>query len=322
MDNLTHTLTGVLLARAGLSRLTPRAVWIAAIGANIPDIDVVSLAAGTVPYFIYHRWATHAILFAPLMAVLPVLLVAAISRAKLPWFKAWLVSLIAVTSHLLLDFTNPYGIRLWLPFSDEWPALDSTHVVDIWIWAFLILAVLWPMLSGLVGSEIGAKRTSGRGPAIAALIGIALYDSGRYMLHDRAVKILESRVYDGAAPRRAVAFPHFANPLQWDGWVETEKSWQAVPVNLTEEFDPEPQTVSWKADEHPAMAVARRLPIFQVMMKFARTPYWRVSPAADHPDANRVELIDLRFGRDGRSGFTATALVQHNGQVLESGLHF
>ena len=87
MDNLTHTLTGVLLARAGLSRLTPRAVWIAAIAANIPDIDVVSLLAGTVPYFMYHRWATHAILSAPLMAVLPVLLVAAIFRASCPGLK-------------------------------------------------------------------------------------------------------------------------------------------------------------------------------------------------------------------------------------------
>ena len=320
MDNLTHTLTGVLLARAGLSRLTPRAAWIAALGANIPDIDVVSLAAGPSAYFMYHRWATHAIVFAPLMALLPVIAVAAATRTKLPWFKAWLVALVAVASHLLLDFTNPYGIRLWLPFSDEWPALDSTHVIDIWIWAMLLVAVLWPMLSGLVGSEIGAKRSRpGRGAAIAALLGITLYDAARFVLHDRALRTLESRVYDGTAPRRTVAFPHFANPLQWDGWVETERSWQAVQVNLAQEFDPQPRSVSYKREEHPAMAAARRLPIFQVHMKFSRTPYWRVTPAPNNPDAYRVELVDLRFGRDGRSGFTATAVVDKNGQVLESG---
>ena len=41
MDNLTHTLTGVLLARAGLNRLTPRAMLIVIIAANVPDFDVV-----------------------------------------------------------------------------------------------------------------------------------------------------------------------------------------------------------------------------------------------------------------------------------------
>lgn len=322
MDNLTHTLTGVLLARAGLSRLTPRAAWIAALAANIPDIDVISIAAGTGPYFLYHRWATHAIAFAPLMAVVPVLAVAAISRSRLPWVKAWLVSLIAVASHLLLDSTNPYGIRLWLPFSDGWPALEITHVIDVWIWAFLLMAFLWPLLSGLVGSEIGAKKAPPRGPAIAALLAVALYDCGRYILHDRAVQTLESRVYDGAAPRRTVAFPHFANPLLWDGWVETNKSWQAMSVNLAQEFDPQPKSISWKPEAHPAIAAATPLPLFQVLMKFARTPYWRVFPSPDHPDADRVELVDLRFGRTGRNGFTATAVIDKNGRVLESGFHF
>ena len=65
----------------------------------MPDIDVVSLAGGASTYFMYHRWATHAVLFVPLVAWLPVLMVAAVSRTKLPWFKAYLVSLVAVASH-------------------------------------------------------------------------------------------------------------------------------------------------------------------------------------------------------------------------------
>ena len=183
-------------------------------------------------------------------------------------------------------------------------------------------ACLWPMLSGLVGSEIGSKGKPGQGAAIAALMAIALYNSGRFVLHERAVQTLESRVYDGTAPRRAVAFPHFANPLQWDGWVETEKSWQAIPVNLAQEFDPKPSSVSWKIEEHRAVLAARRLPIFQVLLKFARTPLWRVTPAPNRPDSDLVELIDLRFGRDGHSGFTATAVVDKDDRVVESGFHF
>ena len=30
--------------------------------------------------------------------------------------------------------------------------------MDVWIWAILLMGLLWPMLSGLVGSEIGAKK--------------------------------------------------------------------------------------------------------------------------------------------------------------------
>jgi hypothetical protein len=194
-------------------------------------------------------------------------------------------------------------------------------VIDIWIWALLLSGVVWPMLSGLVGSEIGAKGSAGKGAAITALIAVALYDMGRSVLHDRAVQTLESRVYDGAAPLRAVVFPHFANPLQWDGWVETERSWQAMQINLAQEFDPQPTSVSWKIEQQGQIATARRLPIFQVLLKFARTPHWRVTPAANNPNADLVELIDLRFGRDGRSGFTATALIDRNGRVLESGFH-
>ncbi|HYI92788.1 MAG TPA: metal-dependent hydrolase [Bryobacteraceae bacterium] len=321
MDNLTHSLTGVLLTRAGLNRLSPRATWLAVFAANVPDLDIVSLLGGVDVYFIHHRWVTHALVFAPLMAAVPVLAVAAIFRQVLPWLRAWLISLVVVASHLLLDFTNPYGIRLFLPFSDAWPALDFTHVIDVWIWAILLIGCLWPILSSLVGSEIGAKRSPGTGIAIAALCLLVLYDTGRYFLHKRAIETLESRVYDGVAPKQTVAFPNNVNPMRWIGWVETERSWQKVNVDLSEEFDPHPLSTFWKQEPSPAIGAARTVPVFQVLEKFARTPLWRVSPAEEPDGATTVELIDLRFGREGRLGFTATAVVDASGRVLSSSFH-
>src|SRR6476661_1063311 len=107
MDNLTHTLTGVMLARAGLNRVTTHGTWIAAVAANIPDLDALSLTGGVETYFRYHRWITHSIIAAPVMALVAVLLVAAILRRRLAWFRSWLVALVAVASHLMLDSTNP-----------------------------------------------------------------------------------------------------------------------------------------------------------------------------------------------------------------------
>ena len=322
MDNLTHTLTGVLLARAGLSRLSPRATWIAALAANAPDLDGITMLAGAETYFVYHRWATHAIVFAPVVAAVVVGVVAAVTRQRLPWFRSWLVALIAVASHLLLDFTNPYGIRLLLPFSDAWPALSITHVIDVWIWAILLFGALWPMLSKLVSSEIGAKSHTGRGMALGALSVLVIYDSARYLLHARAVETLVSRVYGGAVPRHVEAFPQPFHPLHWNGWVETEQSWLATEIDLAEEFDAKAQAVYSKAQPHPAFEAARELRGFQVLSAFARTPLWRISPVDEPAGASRVELVDLRFGRNGRPGFRATAVVDANGRVIESDFLF
>lgn len=311
-----------MLARAGLGRLTPRGMWLAVLASNAPDLDVISLAGGTTTYFEYHRWATHAILFIPLMALVPVLLVSAIFRQRLPWVRAWVVCVVAIATHLLLDFTNPYGIRLFLPFSNAWPSLDITQVVDVWIWAILLIGLLWPILSGLVSSEIGDKKRSGAGMAVFILFLLALYDTGRFFLHERAIDTLRSRVYEGAAPRQVVAFPHSANPMVWDGWVEGERSWMKLNVDLTQEFDPKPVATYWQAEPEALLQAARKVREFQVLLPFAKTPYWRVSVTEEPAGAKKVELIDLRFGRGDRLGFTATAVFDANGRPVQSWLGF
>src|SRR3954468_4221715 len=135
MDNLTHTLTGLMLSRAGLNRFHARASLILILAANAPDCDVISLAAGPGTYLQFHRWITHSIVAVPVVALLPVVIARLLTRniQGFDWIKAWILSVAGVASHLLLDFTNPYGIRLFSPFSDEWPVLSITSVVDIWI---------------------------------------------------------------------------------------------------------------------------------------------------------------------------------------------
>ena len=97
------------------------------------------------------------------MALLPVLIACAVSRSMRGWKVAWGLSIIGVASHLLLDWTNAYGIRLLLPFSSHWFALDLNNIVDLWIWAVLLLAWLGPALGKLVSSEMGTAAGAGRG---------------------------------------------------------------------------------------------------------------------------------------------------------------
>jgi inner membrane protein len=282
MDNLTHTLTGLALSRAGLSRWYARPALVLMLAANIPDIDFVTIAGGPFNYFQYHRGLTHSIAMAPVMALLPVLLVCAVGRTMRGWKAAYVLSIIGVASHLLLDWTNTYGVRFFLPFSSQWFRLDLNSLTDLWIWGFLILAFLGPLRARLVSAEIGAKPSAGRGLALFALAFIPIYDFGRYLIHQRALETLNSRVYKGGPPIRVAAFPLSAgDPFDWCGWVERPEFVMRFSMNLLAEFDPTNGAVIYKPEPSPALDAARQAFIIRKFLEFAQYPPWQVTPMAD-----------------------------------------
>jgi inner membrane protein len=322
LDNLTHTLTGVMLARAGLARLSPRGTLIVVLAANAPDVDVISWFGGALTYLHYHRWLTHALIGLPVVAALPVLIARIFARDPLPWGRAFLISFIGVASHLLLDWTNVYGIRLFAPFSETWLRLDMTSVVDFWIWAVLLLAVAAPALARLVSSEMGAKTSAGRGWAIFALAVLSIYEFGRYLAHDRALALMDARVYNGEAPRRIAAFPSPANPLRWQGLVDLSNAYVLLPVDLLSEFDPTAGREYYKSHAGAAIEAARRTQPFRIFLDFSAFPLWRVTPWAEPEGASRVEALDLRFGVPEEPGFNAVAIVTATGEVINSAFGF
>jgi inner membrane protein len=322
MDNLTHTLTGLFLSRVGLNRWTPQASAILILAANAPDIDVVSAAGGSLSYLHYHRHLTHSLIGLPIMAILSVILVRAVSRKPVHWLGAFCAAVIAVASHLLLDWTNSYGIRLLLPFSGQWLHLDWTNVIDLWIWAVLLLGVAGPFLARLVGSEIASgslrQRYPGRGFAVFALCFLLRYNFGRATLHARAVAELQSRIYGDSAPSRVAALPGAANPLAWRGIVETPDSYAVAGLDLAGAFDPTRAQIFHKPDPDAAMDAASRSPTFQQFLNFSQFPLWRVSPADDPADGKLVEVMDMRFGSPLSPGFMASALVDSRLRVLRT----
>jgi inner membrane protein len=209
-----------------------------------------------------------------------------------------------------MDFTNAYGIRLWLPWSEEWPGLDCTHVVDVWIWLMLFLAVFAPMLSRLVSDEIGAKKTSGRGFAIAALAFILIWNGMRAVLQERAVAVQQPYMYLGAAPQRVHVMPHPLNPLAWTGYVEVADAFVINHVNLAGEFDPTAGDVVYKGAWSPAMDAVKDLREFRDIRGFARAGLlWRATPDPTAEGETRVQAADIRFG------FSANAVVDSANRV-------
>lgn len=324
MDNLTHSLTAWMLVRAGLHRLSPRAGLAALIAANLPDADVVTAIGGAHAYLDAHRGITHSIFALPVMAAIPVLAVGLIRRPpEFHWGRSWLLSAIVLLSHLLLDWTNIYGIRLLLPWSREFYRLDIASVVDPWLVALLLIGSLWPLLARLVTSEMGA-RGAGHGSVLAkfVLAAMTVYLGTRFFLHARAVEILDSRVYEGETARYTAAMPSLVNPFAWTGVVELDRSWRIVPVNLRGEFDPGAGRILFKAPPSPALEAARLTEPFQVLQRFSRTLVWQTVPVSDPAGHVEVTAVDLRFALPGEGRFTARALASPEGRIIESRYQF
>lgn len=146
MDNLTHTLVGLTAAKAGLERVSPYATAVCMVAANAPDADLLALAGGRWFYLQHHRGITHSIVGTLALALLvPFIFYAAerlVARARgtTPRIRLRglvLASLVASATHPLLDWTNNYGLRPFLPWSGKWYYGDLVFILDPWLWLAL-----------------------------------------------------------------------------------------------------------------------------------------------------------------------------------------
>jgi inner membrane protein len=320
MDNITHSLTGLAIARTGLNRFSPHATLLMILAANVSDIDIIAATKGALPYLEAHRGYSHSILCLPVMALLPVLAVAAIFRTRLPWLRAWLLSCIGVASHLLIDWTNSYGVRLLLPLSSRWFYLDLNSLYDAYIMAVLAFAAVWPLFARMVSKEIGARSPAGRGMAVFALAFFVLFDCGKAAMHARAVAQLNSRLYDDVPPLQTAALPDSFNPLRWTGVVETNADYRLVVVDPIGQLDVEDSTKFYKPSITATLERVKGTEAFRYFLYFARFPAWSVQPVVmdDGTQGKRVELTDLRFGVPGRGSFHCVALENSRDQVVQS----
>lgn len=319
MDNVTHTLTGLALARAGLGRLDPRAMWVTLVAANLPDADIVTGLAGSHVYLDYHRGWTHSFAYAPIVALAAVAIVRAIGRKPLAWLRGSIAGLIGVLSHIGLDLTNVYGTRALEPFSHAYLRLDWAAVIDPWILIALAVGASAPLLSRLVGSEIGESRkrqSTGAGWAWFALVFMTLYLGGRGVLHERALATLEARMYESESPRAVAAFPDPFAPWRWRGLVDTGEAMWTQRVDLMQPYDPTAGERYGRPAPDPLFAKAAEAPPVAAFVRFAGFAWWR------RVSDRRVELTDWRFGTPEEPGFLAVAEFDDAGRVERSWFTF
>jgi inner membrane protein len=172
MDPLTHTLVGASLAATRLGQKTRLATPALVLGANLPDIDVLSYMRGADYALAFRRGWTHGV---PALVVLPALLAALLwlwgrgreasdpdQRLSPGWLLA--LSYLACLTHPVLDWLNTYGMRWWMPFSDTWYYGDSVFIVDPWLWSILGL-----------GWALGRRPSIRQGVILSVLAGLVLW---------------------------------------------------------------------------------------------------------------------------------------------------
>ena len=156
MDNVTHALAGGLIAAAGVAFTDQRvaqfgrtAAILGVVAAEFPDVDLVyvgrTLDGGNLAYLLHHRGHTHTLLFALISAIVLWALALAVVRecraAPFRW-SLLVIALAGTCSHLLLDYTNNYGVHPFWPIESSWYYGDAVFIVEPWLW-IMALPVIW-----------------------------------------------------------------------------------------------------------------------------------------------------------------------------------
>ena len=309
MEPITHFLTGACLGRCGLNRKTGMATLTLTLAAEAPDLDVLGRFGGRAFTFAHHRGFTHSFLGVPLVAVVVIAFVYLVWRLRgrrtkdpnLPprWGLLFLYACIAGLSHILLDFTNNYGVRPFWPFYERWYSWDIVFIVEPVMLLFLILGLIAPAIFGLIDQELGSRKRGPRGrfAATLALIGIILLWGVRDFEHRRAVSALASRDYNDVDPIRVSAYPKPIDPFHWYGVVEAPAFFALAPVNSLEpDVDPEGRMeFRYKPPETPVTLAAKNSYVGRVFLDWAQYPITETEPLQGSQQGYIVRFQDLRF---------------------------
>ena len=329
MDPLTHMLTGACISRAGLNRKTSLATLTLVLAAEMPDIDFLAYFGGPVFGFAHHRGITHTFLGLPAMAALALGMAWVVHRLLARWARPrktpprWGLlygyACLGGLSHILLDFTNSYGVRPFAPFYPRWFSWDIVSIVEPLLLLALLAGLIIPSLFGLIQEEVGARSAGlrGRGGAIFALACMLIIWGLRDFEHRRAIAALESRLYHDAEPIRVSAYPYNINPFVWYAVVETPDTFETMKVDsLTPEVDPQGRVrIRYKPEETPASLAAKKSYLGRVYLDWAQYPMFEVEQRDSGEMRYRVRFYDLRYDYPESPARLLNASVELNEQL-------
>lgn len=209
MDSVSQAALGAAVGVVVLGRRQPlwRAALAGAVVGTLPDLDVFIDKGDPVRDMVLHRAETHAFFWQLLTSPLIAYLLALFSRSPGQLPRWWLMVVLVLFTHSLLDGLTVYGTRIWLPFDDSPVGLGSLFIIDP-------LYTL-PLLLGLLLSGI----TRGTSRRKWATLGLAL--STAYATWSVAAQwyvteqVMASPEAEGLQPSQVLVTPTPFNTLLW-----------------------------------------------------------------------------------------------------------
>jgi len=337
MDNLTHTLFALTIARTPLGRVRGATAALV-LASNAPDIDIVAALGGSANYLAWHRGPTHGPLGVIGLAAVTAGLVRGAQwygrrrstvslesgrrppdAASASFAALFAVAAVGVLAHVLMDLPTSYGTRLLSPFTWRWFAIDLMPIIDIYLLGILA--------AGLAIGRGSPQRA--RNAAAVVLVLMAANYGVRIAAHQQALaaaqRILGPHLPPPCDPGQAfralldswprpapatdqnrvagdclvetAAIPTFLSPFEWRIIARLPRAYEMS--NLALWNGAESPT---RVNNHwtPLVAEAATTPTAQVLLGFSRFPAAQL--LQDGTGSTVVQFTDQRFAIDGNTG--------------------
>ncbi len=330
MDNVTHSLFALTMARTRLCRAGRGATVALVLSSNAPDIDILATTRGALSYLQWHRGPTHG----PLGVVGLGLVTAGLVWTGLcatrgrggdaSFGRLAGISMLGVLLHVMMDVPTSYGTRLLSPFDWHWFAADWMPILDV----YLLVALA-------AGLYFGGRSDAARRRNVAIVLALMVANYGiRGVAHHQAVT-LAPRLYGPTLPERCAgstsagslldrwpgdpfptlpepgrarclvevaAIPSFLSPFEWRVIARMSNAYETQEVNVLSPrmFAPaREREVLWRLSSRypdqwtPDAVSAATTRTGQVFLGFSRFPLTR--SFRDTGGVITVRWSDLRF---------------------------
>ncbi len=127
---ISHALTGASLTGIIVKKPTRKQLVLGGLLALVPDIDTFVVVLGREYYLEYHRVVLHS--FVVMLLLAPLLAWILSYRSWFRFGQGLLVTILALSSHLILDTMTSWGTALLFPILDFRYALNIVFMFDLW----------------------------------------------------------------------------------------------------------------------------------------------------------------------------------------------
>ncbi len=303
MNPVTHGVIGL-----ALSSFSSEAVALnnplslgCAIGAMIPDIDVIARIKGDYVYLKHHRGISHSI---PSLIILAVIITKSMSYffADFNFFQVFLWTFIGCLSHTLFDILNSYGAKLLMPFSRKKAMVGILMLYDPVITVLCLLLILENQKSIFFYGVI--------------VLIFALYLETRRFMKKKARKTIEEYYRHGYKIIDISVLPALMAFYKWDFVVSTNSYNIVGQINSFNKKITERK--KFKRSDQEALQLFQNTKIGRYFEEF--TPIYHVA-RFEQMGKTILKCTDLRYYLRNNFMHHATVIYDRDQNIVKSFFH-